>query len=260
MNRGFMTCLLLPTLLLVLVAGSASAEPRSYPGTILACQTAKLSFRVSGPLVKIAKKPGDKVTKAELLMQIDNRDFADQIDVLEAQLAGAKAQKLKAQKDFERAQTLFEQQVSASADYDLAQSIFSSSSAGVKSLEAQLRIARHHLQDCSLLAPFDGVVTEQQVENFEMIAAGRVVMEMQDISSLEVEIRVPENEIIRYQLQRGTAAQVRLVSQPGQTIAAKLVEWQSAADPVTRSYLLRFGFKAPGEILVLPGMTAEVQL
>ncbi len=260
MNRGLMTFLLLPTLLLVLVAGAASAEQRSYPGTILASQTAKLSFRVAGPLVKVVKMPGDKVSKGELLMQIDRRDFADQIAVLEAQLAGAKARNLKAGKDLERAQTLFEQQVSASADYDLAQSAFASSSAGVKSLEAQLRIARHHQQDCSLLAPFDGVVTQKQVENFEMIAAGRVVMEMQDISSLEVEIRVPENEIIRYRLQRGAAAQVRLVSQPGQVFDAELKEWQSAADPVTRTYLLRFGFKAPEDIRVLPGMTAEVLL
>ena len=191
-------------------------------------------------------------------MQIDKRDFADQIAVLEAQLAGAKAQRLKAQKDFERAQTLFEQQVSASADYDLAQSIFASSSAGVKTLEAQLRIARHHLQDCSLVAPFAGVVTLKQVEPFEMITAGRVVMEMQDISSLEVEIRIPENEIVHYQLQRGEPAQVRLVSLPGQVFTAELKEWQSSADPVTRTYLLRFGFKAPDGIRVLPGMTAEV--
>ena len=48
MTRGLMTYLFLPLLLLGVLAGPVSAEQRSYPGTILANQTVKLAFRVSG--------------------------------------------------------------------------------------------------------------------------------------------------------------------------------------------------------------------
>jgi RND family efflux transporter MFP subunit len=262
MKRSFKTCLLLLVAVsLPLVTTSlAMAQQRSYPGTVFANRTVNLAFRVGGPLVKVLKDAGDLAKKGELLMQIDPRDFADQIVVLEAQLAGAKAQKQRAEKDFSRATTLFDQQVSASADFDLAKSVFDATEAGVKTLEAQLRIARHRLQDCSLKAPFDGIVTARQVENFEMVQPGQVVLTMHDISPLEVEIKIPENEMVNLKLEHGESAQVRLISVPGQSFEATLKEWQTVADPLTRTYLLRFSFSVPDGLQALPGMTAEVQL
>jgi RND family efflux transporter MFP subunit len=258
MNRGLNSILLLAAL--VLMTTTAFAQQRSYPGTVYANSTAKLSFRVSGPLETVKKDSGDRVKKGELLMQIDTRDFKDQIVVLEAQLAGSKAQKQRAEKDFARAQTLFDQQVSASADFDLAQSAFDMSEAGVQALEAQLRIARHRLEDCYLKAPFDGIVITREVENYEMIQAGHVVVEMHNISPLEVEIKIPENEMVKLKLERGEEAQVRLINTPDQSFTAILKEWQTVADPLTRTYLLRFSFSVPQDLQILPGMTAEVQL
>jgi len=233
---------------------------QSYPGTVMSHRQAKLAFRVDGPLVKVAIKPGDKVKQGQLLMQIDPRDFEDNIAVLEAQLSGAEAQRKRASRDFERAQTLFEQQVSATADFDRARSAFETAAAGVQSIKAQLNIARHKLRDTSLKAPFSGVVTTQVAENYEMIKAGRVVLEVQDISTLEVEIKDPENEIAQRPLKPGQAATVSFPALSNQKIQAELSEWSSAADPVTRTYALRFSFAAPDDLQVLPGMTAEVSL
>jgi RND family efflux transporter MFP subunit len=258
MKKGLKSILLLVAMLLV--ASSVLAAQRSYPGTVKANRSVDLSFRVSGPLITIEKDPGDLVKEGELLMQVDPRDFEDQIVVLEAQLAGAKAQQERAEKDFSRAQTLFDQQVSASADFDLAQSAFDSSEAGVNTIEAQLRIARHHLEDCSLKAPFDGIVTELKIENYEMIQAGQVLLSMHDISPLEVEIKIPENEMVNLVLKQGETAQVNLVSIPGQSFTATLKEWQTVADPLTRTYLLRYSFSVPKDLQALPGMTAEVQI
>ena len=146
-----------------------------YPGIVIASQQAKLAFRVGGPLIQVAVKPGDNVKKGQVLMQIDPRDFEDNIRVLEAQLAGAESQQDRAQRDFDRAQTLFEQQVSATADFDRAKSAFDSASAGVQSLKAQLQIARHKLKDTTLRAPYAGTITTQSAEGYEMIEVGKEV-------------------------------------------------------------------------------------
>lgn len=239
----------------------AASFKQTYPGTVVAGQQAKLAFRVGGPLVKVAVKPGDKVAQGQLLMQIDPRDFEDSIRVLEAQLAGAEAQRDRALRDFERAQTLFEQRVSATADFDRAKSAFDSAFAGVQSLKAQLQIARHKLKDTSLHAPFAGTVTTQKAENFEMVSPGKEVLEIQDTSILEVEIRVAENEIGRRQVRPdGQTATVTFPAIPNRTLTAKLVEWNVAADPITRTYALRFAFPMPNAYYVLPGMTAEVRI
>ncbi|MBU1231537.1 MAG: efflux RND transporter periplasmic adaptor subunit [Proteobacteria bacterium] len=230
----------------------------SYPGFILASRQAQLAFRVKGPLISVNVQPGDIVEKGQVLMQIDPRDFEDNIRVLEAQLAGAKAQQDGAERDFTRAQTLFEQHVSATADFDRAKSRFDSAFAGVQSVKAQLQIARHQLKDTSLHAPYAGVITTQSAENYEMVKSGEEVLGIQDISSLEVEIKVPENEIAHHPLQQGEQVTVELSAIAGRLFTAQLKEWNTAADPVTRTYALRFSFPAPGDVHVLPGMTAEV--
>lgn len=232
----------------------------SYPGVIQASRTAKLAFRVGGPLVEVKVKAGQRVTQGGLLMQIDRRDFVDKIEVLEAQLAGARAQRQLAKRNFNRAETLFEQQVAASADFDQAKSRFDSARAGVRGLEAQLKIARHQLADTSLKAPYDAVVSAQMVENHEMVKPGQVVLSIQNIDQLEVEIQVPESEIMHYPLKRGQPARVELLAADGLSIQAELQEWSPIADPVTRTYTLRFAFPVPPGVQVLPGMTAEVTL
>ena len=238
----------------------SSSFNQSYPGTVIASRQAKLAFRVGGPLIKVAVKPGDKVKKGQLLMQIDPRDFNDSIHVLEAQLAGAESQQDRAQRDFDRAQTLFDQHVSATADFDRARSAFDSAFSGVQSIKAQLQIARHKLKDTKLLAPYAGVITTQSAENYEMVTSGKEVFAIQDISTLEVEIKIPENEMARRPLKKGAQVNVELPAISNRSFTAKLVEWNTAADPVTRTYALRFSFAAPTDVNVLPGMTAEVSI
>lgn len=237
-----------------------SSFKQIYPGTVIASRQAMLAFRVAGPLVKVLVKPGDQVKKGQLLMQIDPRDFEDNIRVLEAQLAGAESLRERTQRDLTRAQTLFDQQVNATADLDRSKSAFDGAFSGVAIIEAQLQIARHRLKDTTLLAPYAGVITSQSAENFEMVKAGEEVLGLQDISTLEVEIKIPENEIVRHPLQAGHEVKVALTAVPDGLFTARLVEWHSAADPVTRTYALRFAFTAPAEYNVLPGMTAEVSI
>ena len=230
----------------------------TYPGEIRARRETELSFRVDGPLTAIRKKPGETVRKGEILMQLDRRDYLDNIRVLEAELAGARARAKKSAADFGRAKELFGQDVIAQADYDLARSTSVSADATVQNIRAQLTLARHRLEDASLRAPYDGTVTAQLVENHEMISAGRPVMRMHDMSSLEIDSNVPENDIGRFMLAKGMKATLRLPSLGSRFFNAELREWSTEADKATRTYKLTFVLPAPGEGGILPGMTAEV--
>lgn len=246
------------TFMFLVVVPAFASGGYHYPGTIHASRTTQLAFRVGGPLVQVNVDGGIIVEKGQLLMQIDTRDFKDNIAVLKAQLEGLKAQQLLAKRNFERAETLFNQQVSASADFDRAKGAFDAAFSGVRSLEAQLQIAQHRLQDTSLKAPYSGVVIKRMVENHEMISSGKVVLELQDTSELEVEIRVPESEIVSHVLKKGEKAQFELSTMPGKKFDVQLKKWNSAADPITRTYALRFSFPAPKNLQILPGMTADV--
>jgi len=233
-------------------------KERGYPGVVNASDESALSFRVDGPLVQVNVTLGELVKKGDLLMQIDPRDFEDRIQSLDAQLAGAAAQQQNASQDYARMSKLFAQQVVPQRDYDHAKNTMDSADAVVKNIKAQLAIARHALKDTSLLAPYDGVVTEQLAENSEMVDSGDVVLQFHNIQLLEVTVSVPENEIVRRSVGKGTFVQVSFPAVAGRTFDARLKEWSSAADPLTRTYAITFEFDAPADLKILPGMTADV--
>lgn len=236
----------------------SATQARSCPGSVRASREAQLAFRVLGPLVEVNVQPGDIVKKRQILMRIDPRDFQDRIKVLEAQLTGARAQEKNAKRDYERAEPLHEKELLSQSDFDRARSAYDTAVASVARIEAELRIAKHQLEDTSLRAPYDGVITAQSVENHEMVRAGQVVLDLQDIAWLEIAVDISENEIVHYPLKKGQAATAEFPSIAGKRYAAQLKEWSAVADPVTRTYALTFALPAPQDAQVLPGMTAEV--
>lgn len=246
-----------PVMLEVVRSGQATRD-RTYPGTVRATREALLSFRVSGPLTAINVQPGGFVEKGQVLMEIDARDYKDNIRVLEAQLDGAKAALEKARLDYERAKPLLAEQVISQSSFDAATSGYDRSSASVKDIQARLRIARHQLGDTQLRAPFDGIISTKNIENHEMVSAGQTALAILDISSLEIETNVPESDIAHQPLKQGQEASVEFASLPGHRFPARLKEWSTAPDPATRTYAVTFAFPAPGEAQILPGMTGEL--
>ncbi|MCF4151081.1 efflux RND transporter periplasmic adaptor subunit [Dethiosulfovibrio sp. F2B] len=240
------------------VGVGAIRSNRRYPGVVEADQEAFLAFRVAGPLTKVDVQLGDLVKKGQRLAQVDSRDFRDEIEVLKAQLEGARATLENAQTDYDRSKSLLKEKVIAQAEYDGAKKAVTTARSSVRNISAQLDIAGHRLQDTELKAPFDGIVSERKVENHEMVSAGQVVMGLLDISTLKVTANVPEGALVRGSLSEGTKAELSFPSIPDLKLIGTLEEWSSSPDPATRTYSVSFVFPAPEGVRVLPGMTAEV--
>ena len=238
---------------------SRQAASTLYPGSVQACRETRLAFRVGGPLVQMNVKPGDQVKKGDLLMQIDPQDFKDKIEVLEAQLSGARAQQDNAAQDFARMKKLFDQKVIPQADFDHARTARNTARAQVDAVRAQLNIARHQWGYTTLRAPYDAIVTATHIENHEMTAPGQVVVGLHDISHLEIKITVPENEISFHPLVTGTPAKARFPAIGDQKFDVSLKEWNTTADRATRTYGATFTLPRPPGVQILPGMTAEIQ-
>ena len=242
------------------VAATDSARERSLPGIIKASAETALSFRVGGPLTEVNVVLGEQVKKGDVLMQIDPRDFKDRIASLEAQLSGVMAMQQNAQQNYKRIANLYKEKVAPQSDFDHTKSVLDSAKANVKGLNAQLQIAKHALADTSLVAPYDGTVTEQLIENHEMIGSGDIVLRFHNIQFLEVTVNVSENDVIQSSAQNGLNARVSFPAVPGKSFPASLKEWSSNADQITRTYGVTFEFAAPQELKVLPGMSATITI
>jgi len=247
------------TVILEKLAMTQVEHTRQYPGSVKACRETRLAFRVGGPLIQVNVKAGDQVKKGDTLMQIDPQDFKDRIRVLDAQLSGAVAQLDNARQDFQRMKQLFDEKVIPQADFDHVGTGRNIAESGVKGIRAQLKIARHQLDYTSLKAPYDGIITQTHIENFEMVAPGQVMVGLHDISNLEININVPENEIINHPLVPGQRAGVRFPSLGQKQFPVTLKEWKTTADKATRTYGTTFTMPYPQGVQIFPGMTAEVE-
>ena len=205
-------------------------ERVSASGKIQPETEVNITAEVSGQILALPVKEGDRVEKGDLLVQINpdlyeaalNRAQAaansarSNLASAKAQHAQANAQFFAAEKNWQRTQQLFRDKVISQADYDTGEANFISAEAtltaasesirsaefAISSAEASVQEARDNLSRTTLLAPQSGTVTALVKEVGESVqgngfTAGEVVMKVSDLSIMEVDVEVNESDIVR---------------------------------------------------------------
>lgn len=131
--------------------------------------------------------------------------------------------------------------------------------ASVRSLEGRVDEARIQLADCTLAAPYDGVVAEVFVQRQQTVRAGQPIVRYQNVDEIDVAVDVPEAVMatdIRSPLVASMDATFSSV--PGRSFPVRVREVSQFADPTTQTFLVRFAMPAPDDVAILPGMSASV--
>ena len=246
------------TVTVVKVKLENNIEKLSYPAYVQANCEAVLFFRVSGPIVEVNVKPGDKVTKGTVMFKIDSRDYERKVSQLKCQLAAQKARLDESLLEFQRNKGLYDKHAVSKMQFDKKLSKYLVEKANIDFIKSETRVAMDQLADTKLKAPFDGIVTKQHLEKYEMARAGDPVLAMHDISLVEIVAFIPEDDIINLIKNKNSAFQVCFPSIKNKSFKAVLYEWSTIANKETRTYGVVFRIKQPSEICFLPGMTAEL--
>ncbi len=226
------------------VKDASEVLTQGFPGIVRASKRTILSFKVSGPLVKLPVEEGQHVKKGDLIAQIDKRDFLNA-------LKEAKARYQAAQQQFMRYKELYAKRQVSKADFDRYL-------AAKEVAKAKLEDAKNALCDTTLVAPFDGVISKRYVENFYKVKAKEPIVNLQDISKIEVIINVPELIMASVRQTNSTKVFAKFDSIPKKEFPLKLKEYSTEADPATQTYEMIFTMDQPKEADILPGMTATV--
>jgi HlyD family secretion protein len=201
----------------------------------------KITPDISGQIVELDVAEGDTVHRGEVLAKIYADIYSSQKDQAaavvaqsqaqvsnsEAQLGALKATLDQAQAAYNRQKTLLDQKVisqsefetaqqayeSAKANYAAAQSSIQANKASVQNAMAGLTSANKDLQKATLTAPMDGVVSLLSVKKGERVAGnsfnvGTELMRIADLSSIEVQVGVGENDIPKVKL--GDSANIEI--------------------------------------------------
>jgi multidrug efflux system membrane fusion protein len=140
-----------------------------YTGRIEAVNSVDVRARVSGYLEKVSFNAGDKVSKGDLLFQIDPKPYAAQLNYAEAELERAKSRHELAKNDLARAERLFHAKAISEEEHDARSKGLRETVAGVQSAQANVYSARLNLEFTQVRAPIDGRIGR------ELITAGNVV-------------------------------------------------------------------------------------
>ena len=136
----------------------------SLAATSWAADRVRLTTPVSGVVKEVYVQVGQRVKKGDKLLALDDTVFRARVMEAEAGLMRVKQEADDADREFKRAEELYDRGVSSTTEFDTAKLRHARATASSKEAEARLIIAQKNLEDSVLRAPFDGVVRAREAE------------------------------------------------------------------------------------------------
>ncbi|HXM96895.1 MAG TPA: efflux RND transporter periplasmic adaptor subunit [Candidatus Dormibacteraeota bacterium] len=143
-----------------------------FTGRLEAVHAVEVRPRVSGYLQRVQFKEGEIVREGNLLFQIDPRPFQAEVDRLKGELSQAKAQRSRAQSDFDRAERLHNNDGMSAEEYDRRAAVRNEAEARIASTEGALRGAELNLEFTRVTAPITGRVGRAEITEGNLVEGG----------------------------------------------------------------------------------------
>lgn len=221
--------------------GGTESGSRQYSGTVESSEGADMSFTVAGTLKGIYVEPGQKVSKGQLLAEIDAASLQNANQVAEATLA-------QAQDAYARLKKLHDANALPDMQWVDVQS-------KLRQAENAAAIARRAVGDARIYSPVNGIVSEKLAEVGQTVAPAVPVVKIVSIGDVKVSISVPESEIGA--MKPGTKAIITAEAADLSDIEGTLTEQGVVANPLSRTYDVKFKVgNASGALR--PGMLCKV--
>jgi len=245
-------------------------------GYVTARRAATVSSKVTGKVIEVLVEEGMRVEAGQVLARLDSSNVEASMLLSQAQLDSSRnsleetrANLELSEREFKRTSALSEKSVVSSSDLDRAE-------ADVKTFRARLArqakdiivaergltVWKQQLDDMTIRAPFDGIITSKNAQPGEMISpmssggfTRTGICTMVDMNSLEIEVDVNENYISR--VEPGQPVEAVLDSSPDWHIPAKVIAIIPTADRQKATVKVRIGF---GKLdpRILPDMGVKV--
>lgn len=242
----------------------------------------QLSTEVIGKVKAIFVKEGDKVSKGQLLLQIDDEAY---LSAMEQNQAAVRMQQLtithlqanyeNLQAQWQRKKVLYDKHLLDQQSFDAINLELASADYQVKSgrqqliqAEAQLAQAENNLAKTRAYSPIEGVVTSLSIKVGETAIAGTMnfaasgLMTIANPESLQVEVNVDEADIANVSIgQHVEVVAIAHADEPIDGVVDFIAESAAVASGRTGlSFAVKIRFEQSPRIKLWPGMTARAEI
>lgn len=241
------------------VTADSAGGRLEFAAEVRARTETRLGFRVPGKLVQRPVGLGDSVRAGQLLAELDPQDLKLGQDSARAGLAAAQAGFDQAQADFGRYRELRDQGFISSAELERRDTALKAARAQLQQAQAQSAAQANQTSYARLLAGVAGVVTAVEAEPGMVLAAGAPVLRLAHDGPRDAVFSVPEDkvELVKALAAGAGSLSLRPWGNPDASVPAQVREIAAAADPVTRTFLIKADI---GQAALRLGQTATVQL
>jgi RND family efflux transporter MFP subunit len=264
-----------PAVRTAVLHASPSVRSASWPATTEAFEQANIYARASGYISKRTVDIGSRVKAGELLVEITAPEIEHQIAQAEGTLAQLRAALLQAEASRDLAQVTwdrdaklvqqgwFTQQQGDTDRLTLEARVaaVAVANSNIVAQQAQLQVLRQQKIYQSVIAPFDGVITQRNVDVGALVQAdatsGTFLFALAHSDVIRIQLYVPQDEALG--VSAGTAAVVRVPEMPSRDFPGKVARIADALQPGTRTLLTEIDVPNPDHALS-PGMYCQVEL
>lgn len=237
------------------VASNSNNPFLAVSGKIQSEKSATLSTRMMGFVNNVSVNVGDKVSKGQLLISINNTDLQAKKAQVTASITEAKVAFVNAEKNYNRYKSLFADKSASqkelddiTANYQMAKARLEAANQLKNEVDAQFAYS-------NITAPFSGIVTSRMIEKGNMANPGQPLISIESPGDFEVMAMVPESEITT--IKKGISVDV-VVKSINQTLKGIVKEVSTSSKNTGGQFLVKIDL-ADSNAAILSGMFATVQ-
>jgi RND family efflux transporter MFP subunit len=264
-----------PSVRTAAVRASGSTMSVTWPATTEAFAQANIYARASGYISKRNVDIGSRVKAGELLIEITAPELDHQIANAEGTLAQMQASLEQAIANRDLARVTWDRDnplvqkgwvTAQQGDTDrltltARDAAVSVAQANIVAQKAQLQVLNQQKAYQSVVAPFDGVITQRNIDIGSLVqadaASGTFLFTLMQSEVLRIQLYVPQDEA--FGVAPGVEAVIRVPEIPGRDFPGKVTRIADALQPGSRTLLTEIDVPNPDRVLS-PGIYCNVEL
>lgn len=232
-------------------------------GTLSAVTTVQIGSQVSGVIARLYADFNSRVTKGQLLAELDPTPFQQTVDQRQADVTKSRVEAANARITYDRSLRLVKAGLSPQSDLDSARAAYEGANAQVQQSTAALNQSMTNLKYTKIVSPIDGIVVDRQYDVGQTVAASFSAPTLfsiaQDMTKMQVQADVDQSDIGRIAV--GQTARFTVDSYPDQEFRGRIsqIRLNATVSQNVVTYPVIIEVPNPDEKL-RPKMTANVTI
>ncbi len=187
------------------------APKKTFIGHVEAIKSVNLMPQITGYVEKVLFEEGSFVNEGDILFVIEQERYLATVSLREAELASAKANLVRAERDYKRQSSLSKQNYASKATLDTAESAYLQAKAEVAQAQANLDLAKIDLGYTEIKAPISGRIGKALVtEGNYVSSATQTLARIVQTDPIRVAFSVTDKDMLNMrQMYDGKGAQLQ---------------------------------------------------